>query len=76
MVIGTREGVLAGRAPTETSRGVSRRVVPHVVGISWVIGAAMLTLAPALHHGLSLGPYDILSQSGLTRVLASPFAIR
>jgi hypothetical protein len=43
-------------------------VLPHVVGISWVVGAAILTLAPALHHGLSLGPYDILSQSGLTRV--------
>jgi hypothetical protein len=28
----------------------------------------MATLAPALHHGLSLGPYDILSQSGLTNV--------
>jgi hypothetical protein len=27
----------------------------------------MLTLAPALHHGLSLGPYDILSRSGVTR---------
>src|ERR1039457_4857996 len=42
-------------------------VFPQVVGIAWVIGAAMLALAPALHHGLSLGPYDILSQSGLTR---------
>ena len=40
---------------------------PHIVGIAWVIGAAMATLAPALHHGVALGPYDILSQSGLTR---------
>ena len=42
-------------------------MLPHAVGIVWVIGAAMLALAPALHHGLSLGPYDILSQSGLTQ---------
>ena len=33
-----------------------------------MLGAALLTLAPALHHGLSLGPYDILSRSGLTKV--------
>jgi Bacterial membrane protein YfhO len=51
------------------STGVGlRRMVPHSVGLAWVVGAALLTLAPALHHGLSLGPYDILSQSGLTRV--------
>ena len=31
----------------------------------------MVTLAPALHHGLSLGPYDILSRSGLTKVPGS-----
>ena len=45
-----------------------RRILHEAVGLAWVIGAAMLTLAPALHHGLSLGPYDILSRSGLTRV--------
>jgi hypothetical protein len=45
-----------------------RRMLPHAVGLAWVVGAAMLTLAPALHHGLSLGPYDILSRSGLTQV--------
>ena len=28
----------------------------------------MVTLVPALHHGLSLGPYDILSRTGLTQV--------
>jgi len=28
----------------------------------------VLTLGPALHHGFSLGSYDILTQSGLTRV--------
>ena len=44
-----------------------RQVWRHVLGITWVIGAAMVVLIPALHHGLSLGPYDILSRSGLTR---------
>ncbi len=39
----------------------------HVLGLSWVVGAAVLVLVPALHHGLSLGPYDLLSQSGLTK---------
>ena len=34
---------------------------------AWIIGAAVITLAPALRHGAALGPYDILSQSGLTR---------
>ena len=43
------------------------RALHHVVGVTWVIGAAMATLLPALHHGVALGPYDILTQSGLTR---------
>jgi hypothetical protein len=38
------------------------------MGIGWVIAAGLCTLLPALHHGLSLGPYDILSQAGLTKV--------
>ena len=54
-----------GQAPI---RGVRRPgTLPHLLGIAWVVGAALLVLAPALHHGLSLGPYDILSQSGLTQ---------
>jgi hypothetical protein len=64
---GERE--LADGERSEMSSGAGlRRVVAQVVGVAWVIGAALLTLAPALHHGLSLGSYDILSQSGLTRV--------
>jgi Bacterial membrane protein YfhO len=62
-----REGLADGARP-QLSRGIGlRRVLPHAIGIAWVLGAAMLTLAPALHHGFSLGPYDILSRSGLTR---------
>jgi hypothetical protein len=43
-----------------------RRVLANIVGLAWVVGAAVVVMAPALRHGLSLGPYDILSQSGLT----------
>ena len=43
-----------------------RRILPHLAGLAWVAGAALAVLVPALHHGLSLGPYDILAQSGLT----------
>jgi hypothetical protein len=51
-----------------------RDVAPHVLGLAWVIGSAVLVLLPALHHGLSLGPYDLLSKSGLTR--ASGVSVR
>ena len=44
-----------------------RRTVPHVVGLTWVIAAAVVTLARHYTRAL-LGSYDILSQSGLTRV--------
>ena len=47
-----------------------RAALPHVVGVAWVVGSALLVLVPALHHGLSLGPYDLLSKSGLTRASA------
>jgi hypothetical protein len=40
--------------------------IHHVIGLAWVVGSAILVLAPAIHRGLFLGPYDILSQSGLT----------
>jgi hypothetical protein len=51
-------------ASKESSRW--HAVLPHAVGLTWVIGSAVLVLLPALHHGLSLGPYDLLSKSGLT----------
>ena len=67
MMIGTREGGLADREGPQVRSGLSRRrVLPHAVGVAWVIGAGLLVLAPALRHGLSLGPYDILTSSGLT----------
>ena len=43
-----------------------RRRLPDLLGVSWVIGAAVAVLIPTLVHGVSLGPYDILSTNGLT----------
>ena len=51
-----------------TERGERRRRVhPDVLGVAWVVVAAGVVMAPALVHGWSLGPYDQLSQLGLTR---------
>lgn len=60
-MVRTRERARAGDVK-------SRRLLRDAVAIAWVIGAGMLTLGPALHHGLSLGSYDILTRSGLTQV--------
>lgn len=40
---------------------------PDLIGIVWVLGAAAAVMAPALFHGSSLGPFDILSKFGLTK---------
>ncbi|NNN08516.1 MAG: YfhO family protein [Acidimicrobiaceae bacterium] len=44
----------------------SRRTLREVAAVGWLILIAVALLAPALAHGSSLGPYDILSQFGLT----------
>ena len=36
------------------------------VSVAWVLLVGIAVLAPALVHGASIGPYDILSQYGLT----------
>ena len=38
-----------------------------VLGVAWVVAAAAAVMAPALAHGSSLGPFDLLSQSGLSQ---------
>ena len=43
-----------------------RSRLPDVLGVSWVLVAAVAVLVPALGHGIYLGPYDILSTNGLT----------
>jgi len=48
-----------GRAPR-------RAWTADVVGVAWVLLAAGAVLTPALVHGASLGPFDLLSRYGLT----------
>ena len=45
----------------------TRRLLPDALGLAWVIVAAGAVMAPALSHGWSLGPFDQLSQLGLTK---------
>jgi len=40
--------------------------VPDSVGVAWTVLGAALALWPALRSGVSLGPFDLLSQYGLT----------
>jgi Bacterial membrane protein YfhO len=44
----------------------SRRALREVCAVSWIVLIAVAFLAPALLHGRSVGPYDILSQFGIT----------
>ena len=38
-----------------------------VLGLLWVVIAGIALLVPALSHGLHLGPFDLLSQYGLSK---------
>jgi hypothetical protein len=40
--------------------------LPDVLGMAWVLGSAVAVLVPALVHGSSLGPFDVLSRHGLS----------
>jgi hypothetical protein len=42
-----------------------------VLGLLWVVGAAGVVMAPALHHGTSLGPYDMQSFYGIAQPAGS-----
>jgi len=44
-----------------------RSWVPDALGIAWVLAAAFAVLLPALLHGTSLGAFDVLGLSGLSR---------
>jgi hypothetical protein len=49
----------------------SRRIrlaslLPDILGVAWVMAAAMAVLIPALVHGSSLGTFDQLSRYGLS----------
>ncbi len=57
--------------PTASSSSTAGRVwgspawIPDVLGVGWVLVAAVAVMLPALRHGLSLGEYDWLSSFGL-----------
>ncbi|HTZ10523.1 MAG TPA: YfhO family protein [Acidimicrobiales bacterium] len=56
-----------GAASEEGGPHWLRRGLPDILGIAAVAAAAVVVLAPALAHGASLGPFDLLSRYGLTR---------
>ena len=58
----------AGEAMNGTRRDTGlRRAGPDVFGLLLVVAAAVAVMAPAVIHGASLGPFDLLSQDGVTR---------
>ena len=65
MSTSTLPSTAADRSPTRRRWG-SRLSLADVGGVLWVVGAALVMVAPALAHGSSLGPFDILSRYGLT----------
>jgi Bacterial membrane protein YfhO len=61
-----------GRGLGMTGSRPRRHLPRDVLGIAWVIIAGWAVIAPALFHGLSLGPYDLLSLFGLSQQHPSP----
>ena len=55
---------------SEQDAGLSRGHwgIFDVLGLAGVVVAGVLVLIPALSHGTSLGPYDILQDTGLNKV--------
>jgi len=51
--------------PTKSASALRTRL-PDLLGLGWVVAAGVGVLVPAMIHGFYLGPYDILSASGLT----------
>jgi hypothetical protein len=57
----TRHGHFAGRS--------------DVLGMAWVLGAGLAILVPVFLHGWILGPFDLISRSGLTAQPGVPLHI-
>ena len=55
----------ASRPPGPQGNG--RRWSGDVLGVGWVVVAAVAVLVPALSHGSALGPYDWLDRYGLSQ---------
>ena len=52
-------------SPTVADGRPTRAWVRDLIGVGWVVAAAIGVMVPALRHGLSLGEYDWLSHYGL-----------
>ncbi len=69
----TRHGNLCAVAASVSSVRATARAAwlrawgPNVVGLAWMLAVAVAVLTPALIHGVHLGPYDLLSQYGLSK---------
>lgn len=58
------EPEINSEADPDSHRGYGRRL--EILAILWVVGAACVALVPTLVHGPYIGPFDFLSQHGLT----------
>ena len=56
-----------GRTGPGGEPDTERRWWHELLGIGWIVAAAIAVLLPALVHGSSLGPYDVLARFGLSR---------
>ena len=68
---GPVDGVLGKRDRTTKDDAECHQrhwTAPDIAGLAWVILAGALVLTPALLHGSSLGPYDLLKATGITSV--------
>jgi hypothetical protein len=56
----------------QQARTPLRKRLPEAAGVLWVLAAAAVVMAPALLHGVALGPESILAQSGLSKASGVP----
>ena len=63
---GEQAGAEAGRPAAPEHRAL-RRMWPDLAGLLFVVAAAVAVLLPALLHGGSLGPFDLLSRYGVSK---------
>jgi|GEM_PF-579889 len=56
-----------GEQSTATRAG-PRSWFLDMLGVSWVVVAGIAVLVPALAHGIHLGPFDLMSQLGLSKI--------
>ena len=63
----SRRENLAAEPRASTDRHGLRVLGPDCAGLLFVVAAALVVLLPALIHGASLGPFDLLSRYGISR---------